>query len=255
MSRYLEGRRALVTGASRGIGRAIAERLARAGANVAACARSEAAIREVAEATGGIAVPMDVADPDSIATALERVNDALGGIDILVNNAGVAWSKPYHRSDDEMWATMMNVHATSVYRLCRAVIPGMIEGGWGRVVVIASNAGLTGYAYSAAYCASKHAAVGYMRAVALEIAKSPVSMNAVCPGWVDTDMARDAVERIANATGKDSAEAKKALETMSPQGRMVSAEEVAETVAFLCHEEARGIHGQSLVIDGGALQR
>lgn len=254
----LAERTALVTGGSRGIGRAIAERLAREGARVVVAARDIAALEAVAAALPGenhLAVAMDLADARATDEALASVFARAGAIDILVANAGIAESLPYHRTDDAMWERMMTVNATSVARLCRSVLPRMVAAGWGRAVIVASNAGLTGYAYSSAYCASKHAVLGYMRAVALEIAKTPVTLNAVCPGWVDTDMAQEAVRRIADKTGKSAGDARGALEKMSPQGRWVEPAEVAGVVAMLCGHDARSIHGQALAIDGGQVMR
>jgi len=255
----LVGRNALVTGASRGIGRAIAERLAEAGARVVVAARNQPALEQVAESLGAaaehLAVAMDVSDAASIEAALALAQQRVGRVDVLVCNAGIAHSEPYHRTDDEMWDHIMSVNATSVLRLCRPLIPPMIEAGWGRVVIVASNAGLTGYAYSSAYCASKHAALGFMRAVALEIALTPVTINALCPGWVATEMAEAAVQRIADTTGKSLADARGVLERMSPQQRMVAPAEVAQLVTMLCREDACGIHGQALAIDGGQVMR
>jgi 3-hydroxybutyrate dehydrogenase len=200
---------------------------------------------------GHTAVEMDLADAASIDAALAVIGD----VHVLINNAGIAESKPYQRTDDEMWQRMMDVNALGPMRLCRALMPKMVEAGFGRVVMVASNAGIVGYPYSSAYCASKHAVLGYMRAVALEVARTPVTINAVCPGWVDTDMAGVAVERIANKTGKSAEDARKALEKMSPQNRWVTPEEVAEVVSMLCGHEARSIHGQAIAIDGGQVMR
>jgi NAD(P)-dependent dehydrogenase (short-subunit alcohol dehydrogenase family) len=250
----LGGRTALVTGASRGIGRAIAERLAQAGARVVASARSTAALEELVASLPGEghrALPMDVGDADSVARGLED----LGPVELLIPNAGVAASAPYHRTDDAMWDEALRVNATGVFRLCRALVPAMVKARRGRVVIIASNAGLSGYAYTSAYCASKHAVIGMMRAIALEIAESGVTINAVCPGWVDTDMADQAVARIVKKTGKSAAEARQTLEAMSPQRRMVQPEEVAALVAYLCSDDAQGVHGQALLIDGGQVMK
>jgi NAD(P)-dependent dehydrogenase (short-subunit alcohol dehydrogenase family) len=214
-------------------------------------ARGEDALRAAAASLGGRYVVMDAGDPASIDAGIA----AVGSADILVPCAGVAASEPYHRTDDELWERMLRVNATGVFRLCRALVPKMVAAGWGRVVVVASNAGLTGYAYTSAYCASKHAVIGMMRAIALEIAKSPVTINAVCPGWTETKMAEDAIARIARKTGRGLAEARRSLESMSPQARMVTPVEVAHAVATLCRDEARGIHGQALAIDGGQVMR
>lgn len=258
MAGELEGRTALVTGGSRGIGRSIAERLAAAGARLVVSSRKLAALEKVAEALPGeghLAIAMDLGDAAATQRGVDEVLAAAGQIDILVANAGIAESKPFNRTDDEMWDRMMTVNATSVARLCRALVPPMTSRDYGRAVIVASNAGLTGYGYSSAYCASKHAVIGYMRAVAIEIAKSPVTINAVCPGWVDTDMARDAVRRIADKTGKSAEDARGALEKMSPQNRWVQPEEVAEVVAMLCGDGAKSIHGQAVAIDGGQTLR
>jgi NAD(P)-dependent dehydrogenase (short-subunit alcohol dehydrogenase family) len=250
----------LVTGASRGIGRSIAERLARDGARLVLASRSSAALEELAAALPGserqhLAMALDVGDAASVAAMVDELEQRALRIDVLVNNAGIAESKPYHRTDDELWERTMAVNATGVFRLCRALLPPMVEAGWGRCVIVASNAGLTGYGYSSAYCASKHAVIGMMRAVALEIARSPVTINAVCPGWVDTEMARGAVQRIADKTGRSYDEAQASLVSMSPQRRMVQPEEVAQLVAALCDDGAASIHGQAIPIDGGQVMK
>lgn len=247
----LEGRTALVTGGGRGIGRAVAERLAREGARVAVAGRTAAELDEVAAAVGGVALRLDVADRAAIAAALPEIRDRVGHVDILVNNAGIAESAPFEATADEVWDRMLAVNVTAAFSLCRALVPPMIERGFGRVVNVASNAGLTGYAYSSAYCASKHAMVGMSRAIALEIARTPVTINCVCPGWVETRMAEQAVARIEAKTGRSHADALRALTSMSPQRRMVQPEEVAAVVAMLCSDEARSVHGQAIPIDGG----
>jgi NAD(P)-dependent dehydrogenase (short-subunit alcohol dehydrogenase family) len=248
---FLAGKTALVTGGGRGIGRAIAERLAREGAKVAVTGRTSAEIDEVARVTGGVARAMDMADRASVRSGLAAVLEQVGNIDVLVNNAGIAESTPYHKTPDELWDRSFEVNVTSAFFLCRALIPPMIVNGFGRVVNVASNAGLTGYAYACAYSASKHAMIGMTRTIALEIALSPVTINAVCPGWVRTRMAEEAVDRIHKKTGRAAAEARRMLERMSPQQRMVEPEEVAHVVAMLAAPEARSIHGQAIVVDGG----
>ncbi len=172
-------------------------------------------------------------------------------VDILVNNAGAAESAPLDRTTDELWDRMLAVNAGGPFALCRALVPPMIARGWGRVVNVASNAGLTGYAYSTAYCASKHALVGMTRAIAMEVARTPVTVNAVCPGWVSTQLVDETIERIVEKTGRTAAEARRSLEAMSPQRRLVEADEVAHVVAMLCAEGARSVHGQAIAVDGG----
>lgn len=251
----LDGRTAIVTGGGRGIGRAIAHRLAKAGARVIVMGRTEAEITSVAREVGGIAIAVDLAHRQSTDAALARVAEKAARIDILVNNAGIAESAPLSRSSDEMWDRLIEINATSAFRLCRAFVPAMVDAKWGRVVNIASNAGLTGYGYTAAYCASKAAMIGMTRGLAVDLAKTGVTMNAVCPGWVETRMANEAVSRIVQKTGRSEDEARLALEKMSPQGRMIDPDEVALVVAMLCEDKARGIHGQAIVVDGGQVMK
>ena len=247
----LSGKTALVTGGGRGIGRAIAERLAKDGARIVVTGRTESEIDEVARVLSGVAVRMDVADRASVTEGLRVIEQRAGAIDLLINNAGIAESAPVARTTDAMWDRMMAVNVTGAFQLVRALLPSMIARGFGRVVNVASNAGVSGYAYSSAYCASKHAMVGMTRAIAVEIAKTPVTINAVCPGWVETRMVSDAIARIVAKTGRDEEAAKQSLASMSPQNRLVQPEEVAHVVAMLCADEAKSVHGQTIVIDGG----
>ncbi len=244
------GKLALVTGGGRGIGAAIARRLAADGARVVITGRSKGDLEAVAAEIGGVAIQADLADradTDRLVRAVAEV----GRIDLLINNAGIAESAPLERTDDAMYDRMMELNATAPFRLTRALVPAMVAAGWGRVVNVASNAGVSGYGYTAAYCASKHAMVGYTRALAVDLARTGVTINAVCPGWVETDMAGAAVARIVAKTGRTEAEARGVLEGMTPQRRMIQPAEVAHAVAMLCAADARGIHGQTLLIDGG----
>lgn len=240
-------RTALVTGASRGIGLAVARGLAEDGHRVVFAARSTDAIEAAAAECGGLAVRLDVTDQASIDAALA----AVGPVDILVNNAGISDSAPFARTPDEMWDRIIAVNLTGCFRVARACVGGMAERGWGRVVFIASNAGLTGYRYTAAYCASKHGVVGLARAMAAELAKTGVTVNSVCPGFVETDMARDAIDRIESTSRLDADAARRALEKLSPQDRLMQPDEVLHLVRSLVAEGARGINGQAVVLDGG----
>jgi 3-hydroxybutyrate dehydrogenase len=198
---------------------------------------------------------MDAADRKSVRAAIEATIEKVGGVDVLVNNAGFAESAPFDRTPDELWDRLFEVNVTSAFLLTRALVPSMIKRGFGRVINIASNAGLSGYAYTMAYCASKHAMVGMTRALALEIATTGVTVNAVCPGWTRTRMAEEAASRIAKKTGRAEEAAQKALSDMSPQRRLIEPDEVAHVVATLCAPEARGIHGQAIPIDGGQVMK
>ncbi len=244
------GKLALVTGGGRGIGLAIALQLAHDGARVIVTGRTRDDLDRTAQSIGGHALVCDLSDRAATDAMIAQAQ-ALGRVDILVNNAGIAESAPLAKTDDAMWDRIMELNASAPFRLTRAFVPAMVEAGWGRVITIASNAGLTGYGYTAAYCAAKHAAVGMTRALAVDLGRSGVTVNAVCPGWVATRMADEAIARIQSRTGRDAATSRAALESMSPQRRLIEPEEVAASVAMLCTEAARGIHGQTLVIDGG----
>jgi len=245
----LAGRRAIVTGASRGIGRAIAEHLVAAGATVTITGRERATIARTAAEIGCKAEIADATDP----AAMEKAFAAIGPADILVNNAGAALSKPFLKQDLADWNASIAVNLTGTYLGCRLVLAGMVERRWGRIINIASTAGHKGYAYTAAYCAAKHGVIGLTRAIAVETARSGVTVNAICPGFTDTDMAKAAISVIEAKTGRSAAEARGALEAMSPQNRLTDPKEVAEAVIFLCGENALGITGQSLIIAGGEI--
>ena len=252
MAGALEGKLALVTGGGRGIGLACARGLAAAGARVVVTGRRAAELNAVAAELGGVALVADLGSRPAT-DALVAALGAHGRVDILVNNAGIAESAPLAATTDDLWDRILEVDVTAPFRLTRALVPAMVAAGWGRVIHMASNAGLTGYPYTSAYCAAKHALVGLTRALAVELGRTGVTVNAVCPGWVDTDMAGSAIANVAAKTGKGDAAARAALEAMSPQRRLMTADEIAHAVVMLCHDQARAFNGQTLVLDGGAV--
>ena len=249
----LAGRHALVTGAGRGIGAAIAARLAGEGARVTLVSRTRSQLEATAARLGAAAqcVCADIADPQSVVGAFEQAVRSFGPVDILVNNAGQAQSGPLHRAPEALWHTMIAVNLTGTYHCIRAALPAMFERKFGRVVNVASTAGLRGYPYVAAYCASKHGVIGLTRALALEVAERQVTVNAVCPGYTDTGIAADAIANIQKLTGRSAEQARAALTKSNPQGRLVQPDEVANAVAWLCVPGSESINGQSIAIAGG----
>ncbi len=250
----LKGRTALVTGGGRGIGRAIALALGREGAALILTGRTAGRLRGVAIELGelGALEPlvyvMDVADHESVTVALDRIRAERASIDILVNNAGIAESEPLGRTDLALWQRHLAVNATAPYLFIRALLPGMVERGWGRVVNVASTAGLAGAPYISAYAASKHALVGLTRAVAAETRGSGVTVNAVCPGFVATELTWRAARRISEKTGKLVAEALGALARLNDSGRLIEPAEVAEVVLALVSDAGAGRSGETVVI-------
>jgi NAD(P)-dependent dehydrogenase (short-subunit alcohol dehydrogenase family) len=247
----LAGLHAVVTGASRGIGAATARHLAGLGARVSLIARSVAPLRQLADALpDAAAFACDVTDPDSIARSFAALRDR-GAVAILVNNAGAAESAPFLKSDAALFRRMFAVNVDSVVHCAQAALPGMIAAGFGRIVNVASTSGLVGYPYVTAYTAAKHAVVGLTRALALEVAKSGVTVNAVCPGFTDTDIVRNSVETIVAKTGRSPEQARAELTRHNPQGRLVQPDEVAAAVGWLCMASSGAVTGQAIVVAGG----
>ena len=255
MSAGLAGRSAVVTGASRGIGAAIAEALAQQGTELALLGRNLAPLETLASRlpVRAVAIVADVSDPDSIRTAFARVREQFPRIDILVNNAGQAQSAPFARTDFALWQSMLAVNLNGAFLCTREVWPAMVKQDYGRIVNIASLAGLTGLAYVSAYCASKHGLVGLTRALAREAAATAVTVNAVCPGYTETDMVKNAVANIVAKTGKTAEQARAAMAATNPQGRLIQPAEVANAVLWLCLPGSESITGQAIAIGGSEI--
>ena len=256
----LQNRLALITGGGRGIGRAIALEYAREGADVVVAARTleqvEAVAHEITERFQTRALPFtcDVSDVASVEQLFAKVKNAFGrGPEILVNNAGIAESAPLVKTDDAHWRRHIEINLSGTFYCTRAALGEMVERGWGRVINIASIAGKTGAPYIAAYAASKHGVLGLTRSVALEVAAKGVTVNAICPGYVDTEMTTRGVENITSKTGRTADQALDSIKKMSPQNRLIDAEEVAALALLLASHEGRGINGQAMNVDGGSV--
>ena len=253
MSALPRSTHALVTGGSRGIGREIASTLSRAGATVTVLGRHRVALDEaIASGAAHFAEVADVADQAAVGAAIAAAT-AREPIDVLVANAGIAESVPFAKSDAALFRRMIDVNLMGVVYAIQAALPSMRNRPYGRIVAIASTAGLKGYAYVSAYSAAKHAVVGLVRSLAIELASSPITVNAVCPGFTDTDLVAASVDNIMKKTGRTREQALAELAKHNPQGRLVTPKEVADTVLWLCSEGAGAITGQAIAVAGGEI--
>ena len=247
----LQGLHAVVTGGGSGIGAAIAHELVAAGASVSLLGRNVERLQEQAGMLGTLGRvdwhEVDVGDEASV----QRAFGQCGPVDILVNNAGVAETAPFQRMDLGTWQRLLQVNLTGTFLCCREAAPGMTERGFGRIINVASTAALTGYAYAAAYCASKHGVLGLTRAMALEMARKGVTVNAVCPGYTETALVERSIGTIVAKTGRTPAEARRQLAQANPQGRLVQPQEVASTVCWLARRGSGSVNGQAIAVCGG----
>jgi len=254
-SQLLSGKHALVTGGSRGIGAAVTEMLLAHGARVTSVNRTSTAVPNramAAESRDALHhVTADVSDPESVKKAFEWARGRFGEIAILVNNAGQAASAPFLKTDATLWRRMIAVNLDGTFHCTQAALAGMLAAGWGRIVNIASTAGLIGYGYVTAYCAAKHGVVGLTRALAVEFATKGVTVNAVCPGYTDTDIVKEALANIVAKTSRTAEQAQAELASRNPQKRLVRPEEVANAVAWLCLPGSEAITGQAIAVAGG----
>lgn len=248
----LAGQHAVVTGAGTGIGAAIARRLAGAGAAVSLMGRR----RDPLDATAaGLdkarSIPVDITDEAAVASAMAAAAEAFGPVSVLVNNAGIAPSSPFSRTSVEDFRAAIEVNVVGAFLCTRSVLPAMLTADWGRVITIASTAGLKGYPYVSAYVASKHGVIGLTRALALEVARTGVTVNAICPAFTDTEIVQRSIATIVEKTGRSAEQALAELVKSNPQGRLIDPDEVAGMALWLCSRDARSVTGQALGISGG----
>ena len=251
MTSRLEGRHALITGGGTGIGAAAAAQLNAEGARLSLLGRRLEPLKAVAEKNGGTAITCDVTDPERIRAAFDQARDANGPIELLIINAGIAESAPFHKMTRESWNRIIGVNLTAAFDCTAAAIDDLLKSEHGRLVFIASVASLRGVPYAAHYAASKHGLLGLMRSLAAEYAKTNLTVNAVCPGYVDTPMTDQSVARVSQITGRSAADARSAITNMNASGRLVDPLAIGNIVTMLCLPLSRDINGAAITIDGG----
>jgi NAD(P)-dependent dehydrogenase (short-subunit alcohol dehydrogenase family) len=246
-------RHALVTGGGQGIGAAVARAMAKQGMRVTILGRRINVIQAMADHDPEhlFAVAADVTDPDQVAAALKLSESHFGSVEVLINNAGQAQSAPFLKMDMNLWQQMLSVNLTGTMICSQAVLPAMLKSGWGRIVNVASTAGQIGYAYVSAYCAAKHGVLGLTKSLALELATKGITVNAVCPGFTETDLVRESIDRVVAKTGRTPEQAMAEFVKTNPQGRLVQPEQVADAVMWLCSEGASAVTGQAISVSGG----
>jgi len=251
----LENQHALVTGGGRGIGLEITHQLLNQGAKVTILGRNQKTLDTITQnyPNNCFAISADITNEQSVQNAIQLATAHFGPVHILVNNAGQAESAPFLKTDVAMLQRLLDVNLIGTMLCIQAVLPEMIKNNWGRIINIASTAGLTGYAYVSAYCASKHAVVGMTRALALELAKKGVTVNAICPGFTESDILKNSIASVMLKTGRSEADIRNEFATNNPQGRIIQPIEIANTVLWLCSENSGSIHGQTIPISGGEI--
>jgi NAD(P)-dependent dehydrogenase (short-subunit alcohol dehydrogenase family) len=251
MRRELEGRHALITGGGTGIGAAAAQHLSAAGAKLSLLGRRLEPLTAVTDELGGTAIQCDVTDPDRIASAFDEAHGVNGPIDLLIVNAGIAESAPFHKMSRDSWDRIIATNLTAAFDCARAAIGDLLKSDNGRLVFVASVASLRGVPYAAHYAASKHGLLGLMRSLAAEYAKTNLTVNAVCPGYVDTPMTDQSVARVSEITGRSEGDSRSIITAMNASGRLVDPAAIGNVIAMLCLPLSRDINGAAITIDGG----